>query len=169
MSYLDDLAEIFGKHAPTNDETPTPPDPNRSATEIVREQLESSSLYFTEGPAGVFRTHGTRHGVGFAQATLTVDDETGTCAIDIDTHLRVEEQNIQPTRLLFRSLNNDLIISGMRLLDDGTVHFVTDVPIDVRAGDSVEKGLRRALSTVHGTAEKITSIAAGVPVWEIAG
>ena len=135
--------------------------------ETVRSQLEESSLPFVEGPKGTFTMNATRRGCGYAQGTLVVDEEGGTCSMDINTHIRVEPANAIPVRRMMRMLNNTLIQTGLVLDDDNVVHFVPEDPIDVRGGEQIDVAVGRAISTIHKEAWKFTAIDAGAKPWDL--
>ena len=133
----------------------------------VRSQLEESTLPFVEGPEGTFTMNATRRGCGFAQGTLVVDEEAGTCSMDINTHIRVAPENAIPVRRMLRMLNNTLIQTGLVLDDDNIVHFVPESPIDIRGGQEIDVAVGRAISTIHKEAWKFTAIAAGAKPWDL--
>lgn len=168
MSYLDDLKTLFGDDAPESQGgAPDATIPARTTLETARSQLEESQMSFVEHPDGRFTANGERRGCGYAAIEITVDEEAGTCLFDIDTGLRVKPENARPVRRMMRMLNSSLIQTGLVLADDGVVHFAPEDPIDVRGGDNIALAVGRGLSTIHGEAWRFTSIAAGVPAWEL--
>ena len=169
MSYLDDLSALFGDNAPdlSEDNGRDGTIPARTALETVRAQLEESSQRVVEHPGGRFTGNGECRGCGYATLEVVVDEEAGTCTFDINTHLRVQPEHAQATRRMLRMINGTLIQTGLTLDDEGIVHFIPEAPLDVRGGDDVAMAIGRGMSTVHSDAWKISSIAAGIPAWEL--
>lgn len=139
----------------------------RSTLQTVRDQLEENSLPFVEDPEGTFTVNATRRGAGYAQGVLVVDEEAGTCSLDINTHIRVSPADAVPVRRMMRMMNNGYIQTGFALDEDGIVHFAPEDPIDVRGGEDVDVAMGRSVSTIHKEAWKFTAISAGTKPWDL--
>lgn len=162
MSYLDDFASLLSRGS--GDDTPLAA---RTTLETVRAQLEDAPRPYLEYPEGTFHTTGTRNGCGYASVTLVVDEDGGTCTLDIATHIHVAPENARAVRRMMHMINNTLVETGLCLADDNTVHFTPDGPLNVRAGHDVDQTVGRGLSTVRQYADKFTAISAGVKPWDL--
>lgn len=171
MSYLDELSSLLGTSLldDESDEQDGQTLPARTTLEEVRAQLDGSSLYFIEGPEGHFVGNGNRRGCGFATVEIDVDEQAGTCAFDINARLRVAPENARAARRMMRVINNTLIQTGLALSDDGVVHFVPEVPIDVRGGDSIADAVGRGFTTIHEHSKQFIALSVGTPAWELVG
>lgn len=163
MSYLDDIDMLFG----SDDGDASEVMPARTTLETVRDQLEDMNHYFVEGPEGVFTADGTRRGCGYVTVTCVVDEEAGTCSVDINTHIKVAPEHARAASRMMRMLNNTFIQTGLQLDESNIVHFVVEGGVDVRSGGEVDTALSRGLSTVHNEAHKFTALAAGVEAWNL--
>lgn len=161
MSYLDELNDILnaaGAHEQGQDGAHVVSD---NPLTVARGQLESSRHKYWEGPEGTFHMSGVYFGCGFADATATYDEQTGTFSLVVNTHLHIDPQNASAARKVFRRLNADFILEGLQLGEDGTMLFVAKRPCDVAAGDDLDEFFGKALSTVHGNASIPVQFAAG--------
>ena len=167
MDYLDKLIDLLVPDTDTDldsglDDTVLPADP----LELARYQLAAARTNFWEGPTGTFRGCGNRFGCGYAEATATVDPETGCASACIHTNLRVTPQNIEAARRLCRRLNQAFVIPGLAIDDSGELVFATARPYPLITMDITEL-LGKGFSTVHGNAHIVAQIEAGVPAWDI--
>ncbi|MBS5450775.1 MAG: hypothetical protein KHY83_08725 [Coriobacteriia bacterium] len=166
MSYLDDLKALFSDDPDSPEEDGGATVPALTTLETVRHQFEEARLPVVEHPNGLFTTNGERRGCGFATVEALVDEESGTCMFNIDTHLRVSPENVRPVKRMMRSINSALIQTGLSI-GDGTVHFIPDEPIDIRGGGDIALAINRGLSTIHENAWRFTAIDAGIPAWKL--
>lgn len=144
------------------DATIAPEDP----IELARYQLASTRSNFWEGPTGVFHGCGNRFGCGYAEATATVDPHTGYADLRIATHLYVAPEHRDTARKLCRRLNQDFVIPGLAIEDDGQLVFATERP-HLLLNTELDELLGKGFSTVHRHAHMVAQINAGVAPWNI--
>ncbi len=164
MNYLDELKGLFeciesGDTAErgTTGETPI---------QIARRQLDATHPRYHEEKEGVFRICGNRHGAGFAEGVIVVDEAAGTAALDVNANQRLRPQDIPAARKLFRRLNATFIVPGLMVDDEGWIHFHPK-DLDLLAGDDLADCMGKALSTVHAHASIPMQLAAGRNAWDI--
>lgn len=165
MSYLDELHGLFrdiekdgdAGCSSTTGETPI---------QIARRQLDAAHPRYFEEREGVFRICGNRHGCGFAEGVIVVDDTTGMATLDVNANQRLRPQDIPAARKLFRRLNSTFIVAGLMVDDEGWIHFHPR-DLDLNAGCDLADCMGKALSTVHAHAAIPAHFAAGRSAWEI--
>lgn len=171
MGYLDDLSSIFGHGG----EDGRPLDPiavdvvveGETPLDIARRQLADTKTGYCENPEGTFRACGNRFGVGFSEATVTVDPETGAADIDIDSNLRLSPENVKAARKLCRRLNQSFIIPGLEIDDEGYLHFRPEEPCNLLDGDDLSEYLGKGFSTLHAKASMVSQLEAGRSAWDV--
>ena len=165
MSYLDELADLFrdiemgggeGRGTVTG-ETPI---------QAARRQLDAAHPRYHEEKEGVFRICGNRHGCGFAEGVIVVDEATGMATLDVNANQRLRLQDIPAARKLFRRLNSTFIVPGLMVDDEGWIHFHPR-DLDLNAGNDLADCMGKALSTIHAHANVAVQFAAGRSAWEI--
>lgn len=166
MSYLDDLKALFDDDSDDDVLDARAVEVDGDPLEIARRQLDDCRAGYCEWPEGTFHGCGSRHGCGYAEATAVVDPQTGLASVDIDTHLRVAPGNVKGMRKAFRRLNNDFIVPGLTVDDDGSIHF-RPAPCDLKAGDDLGEWLGKGFSTVHAHAHMAAQLDAGMSPFEV--
>lgn len=173
MSYLDDMSAIFDLDTDTANsassciDAPCVEVEGETPLEAARRQLrDNDRAHFHESPEGTFRGCGSRHGVGYAEAIAVLDPQTGLADIDIDAHLRVAPEAVKGTRKLFRRLNQQFIVPGLAVDEDGSVHFRTERPCDPLK-DDLSEWLGKGFTTVHAHAYMVAQINAGMEPWDV--
>ncbi len=143
-------------------------DDRERRAEAVREQLEASTRrwYFDESGDGTrYVTSGTRHGVGFARATVEVLPD-GRAQVVVRTGQRVNPSLERDLRKLFSHYSSKFKVRGLEV-EEGQVVFRTQ-PFDPTSFRfDTDRVVSLALSTVHAYAGVTLSLDAGVEPWEL--
>ncbi len=165
MSYLDELSRIFAD-VERGADTDTGSATGETPIQIARRQLDAAHPRYYEESEGVFRICGNRHGCGFAEGVIVVDDATGMATLDVNSNQRLRPQDIPAARKLFRRLNSTFIVPGLMVDDEGWIHFHPR-DLDLNAGHDLADCMGKAISTIHAHAAIPAHFAAGRSAWEI--
>ena len=161
MSYLDDLVNGADAASGTGADGSAP-----SLVQTVRDQLEEGQFDAYQITDTQYKVTDIGFAVGFAEGVITLDEESGTCIFDIDTHIPVPADRHKAFDRFCRHVNGTFITRGF-VLADGTLHFASEIPVNVRQGENDSSEFSRAMSSIHRHAEDFSLMLAGVDPWEI--
>ena len=134
----------------------------------VRRQLERTNrhwYYDISGDGTCYVASGTRHGVGFARAEVTVD-EGGMAEVVIRTGQRVAPDRERALRKLLRHYSSAYRVEGMTV-EDGQVVYRCQPFDPLRFSRGVDYVVGLGFAMIHSFAGVSLALDAGVEPWRL--
>ena len=130
-------------------------------TQRARRRLQEGSRNHTEGPEGTFRACGSRHGCGYAEAVLTVDDASAQATLLIRSGMYLSPCNVRAARKICRKLNQGFILEGLGVSDGGELVFAPE-PLDLGPdGADLDGAIGKGFSTIRHHVYLVEELEAG--------
>lgn len=135
--------------------------------EELHNQLENDDWDYAKVSETEYRTFGDLRGYGYVEILIVAHPERATCTFSIRTGIMVPPNRQTAVRQFLRRKDHELIVTGLRLSDEGEFVFIPDFETYLLEGENIAIDTGRACSTIHGIAGDIIAIICGIDPWNV--